>query len=102
MHPYFNLEFTDLSQVIAKLKSKLPAPLLDEEKKKQYMQTSKIIEAYERQQGLNVPQEKKTEKIEPVKVKEEDVPSYNRTNTKDILNGLVDMRRRRGVRLFPD
>lgn len=102
MHPYFNLEFTDLSQVIAKLKSKLPAPLLDEEKKKQYMQTSKIIEAYERQQGLNAPQERKTEKIEPVKVKEEDVPSYNRTNTKDILNGLVDMRRRRGVRLFPD
>ena len=100
--PYLNLEFSDLKQVVNKLKSKLPAPVLDAEKKKQYMQTSKIIEQYEKQHEV-VETVKEEKKKEPVKVNAEDIPSYNRTGTKDILNGLVDLnRRRRGVRLFSD
>ena len=77
-------------------------PVLDAEKKKQYMQTSKIIEQYEKQHEVVEPV-KEEKKKEPTKVNAEDIPSYNRTGTKDILNGLVDLnRRRRGVRLFSD
>lgn len=97
--PYLNLEFSDLKQVINKLKSKLPAPILDEEKKKQYMQASKIIEQYEKQHEVAEPV--KEEKKEIKKVDPNDIPSYNPTKSKDILNGLADMNRRRhGVRLF--
>lgn len=98
--PYLNLEFSDLKQVINKLKSKLPAPILDEEKKKQYMQASKIIEQYEKQHEVAEPV--KEEKKEPVKVKEENVPAFDHTKKTDILNNIGDLynRRRRGVRLF--
>lgn len=97
--PYLNLEFSDLKQVINKLKSKLPAPVLDAEKKKKYAQTSKIIEQYEKQHEVAEPV--KEEKKEIKKVDPNDIPSYNPTKSKDILNGLADMnRRRRGVRLF--
>lgn len=98
--PYLNLEFSDLKQVINKLKSKLPAPILDEEKKKQYMQASKIIEQYEKQHEVAEPV--KEEKKEPVKVKEENVPAYDHIKKTDILNNIGDLynRRRRGVRLF--
>ena len=97
--PYLNLEFSDLKQVINKLKSKLPAPVLDAEKKKKYAQTSKIIEQYEKQHEVVEPV--KEEKKEIKKVDQNDIPSYNPTKSKDILNGLADMNRRRhGVRLF--
>lgn len=102
--PYLNLEFSDLKQVINKLKSKLPAPLLDEEKKKQYTQTSKLIEAYEKQQGLNNQQPVKEAENKKDKTKEENVPSYDHTKKADILNNIVNIKRQRGgrgVRLFP-
>ena len=103
--PYLNLEFSDLKQVINKLKSKLPAPLLDEEKKKQYTQTSKLIEAYEKQQGLNNQQPaKEAESKKDNKTKEADVPSYDHTKKVDILNNIANINRQRGgrgVRLFP-
>ena len=103
--PYLNLEFSDLKQVINKLKSKLPAPLLDEEKKKLYMQTSKVIEAYEKaQQQSSTTSTTTKDQKKPEKVDEDTIPSFDHTKKNDILNNLANINRQRGgrgVRLFP-
>ena len=99
--PYLNLVFSDLKQVVKKLKSKLPAPLLDEVKKKEYIEKSKIIEAFEKQHRNIEDILSKKEEPKEVKVKEEDVPSNDHTNRPtDILMNLPRRRGGRGVRLF--
>lgn len=68
--PYNNLSFSNLTTVISKLKSKLPACILDEERRVKYMERKRIVEEYEK--SLKNAERARNDKNGKPEIKEQD------------------------------
>lgn len=82
--PYNNLSFSNLTTVIAKLKSKLPACILDEERRAKYLERKRIVEEYEK--SLKNAERARNDKNGKPEVKEQDAD--------ELKSGSVDPIRR--------